>query len=1178
MGRPVEKMTPAYELNGKPINAQAFYKVACDPRRHVAVEACAGAGKTWMLVSRIVRALLDGALPHEILAITFTKRAAGEMRERLHQWLAEFAVADDATLARELSMRGIDHAGDATSMALREALRYLYANLLATGRQVQIRTFHSWFAALLRNAPFSVLQQLALPPNYELLEDDTQAKSQVWRRFYTALMAQPALRADFEAVVFEHGRFQAERALMAALGKRLEFGLADAQGVVDGSVKHFAQQFPQFAGLQLPQEILTRSPANFQLFQQAASALGRASAPTFSAKGVELEQALAQLASADGMGNVQGNVQGKALGNRLEGVLLALLTQAGTQRKFGEKIVGIAVVREAQALALEIQATLQQHAAWVYQQHMARLSRLLIAEFAELKRERGWVDMNDVERAASVMLSDEVLSGWLQQRLDARIRHVLIDEFQDTSPLQWQALFSWLSAYAGAGGGSSGGGSTGGGAGSGGGAPSVFIVGDPKQSIYRFRRAEPQVFKAAKTFVKMGLLGDVLSCDHTRRNAPEVMDAVNTVMNQAMSGVIEGDVYDGFRTHTTESSIAGYVGCLPPICRNAGGADAPQDPEMVWRDSLTEPQTEPEETLRTQEAHQAALWIAQRIANSSVKGVEAGMAPKDIMVLSRKRAGLAPLHEALRALQIASQIGEKTELIDCAEVQDIVALFDVLVSTQHDLSFARVLKSPLFGLEDAALVEIALLHQKQGGSWFELLQKKELLRPALHDLGSVLLKWKRWVDELPPHDALQAIYSQGDVLARFAAAAPAPRRAAVMANLRALPGMALELGGGRFATPYAFVRALKAGGVQATAAVVDNAVRLLTIHGAKGLEADVVLMLDSDVQPPRAESMGVLMQWPGEAAHPLRFVFLASESQPPACCIELLAQDQQERQREELNALYVALTRAKTRLVLSSIEPHRAAAGSWWARLKPLARPLDHEVAQSLALMVSAQNTRSDPDTNTEEATVTILELPPRLANGSVDASFDAPENVAEKTDAEADEAAHSVRGGLLNEAQGEPSAPPESDSSRVGQAMHRLLEWGQGATPRATAGQLAAVAREFDLSALQAQQAADMAQRIRQGAGAWTFDASVLAWAGNEVDLMFEGQTLRLDRLVQRRDTGAWWVLDYKSSAAPLADPTLVTQLARYRAAIQVLYPQAQVVAAFLTGDGEMVLLPGVE
>ncbi len=100
-------MNPAYQHNGQTISAEAFYAIACDPRRNVAVEACAGAGKTWMLVSRIVRALLDGAQPHEILAITFTKRAASEMRERLYQWLAEFSTADAVALARELQIRGV---------------------------------------------------------------------------------------------------------------------------------------------------------------------------------------------------------------------------------------------------------------------------------------------------------------------------------------------------------------------------------------------------------------------------------------------------------------------------------------------------------------------------------------------------------------------------------------------------------------------------------------------------------------------------------------------------------------------------------------------------------------------------------------------------------------------------------------------------------------------------------------------------------------------------------------------------------------------------------------------------------------------------------------------------------------------------------------------------------------
>ncbi len=1074
-------MKAAYEHNGQPVSAEAFYAIACDPRRSVAVEACAGAGKTWMLVSRIVRALLAGAQPHEILAITFTKRAAGEMRERLYEWLEQFAHADDATLARELAMRGFSYKnGPQTPPDGSEQLSNLYQRILATGRAVQIRTFHSWFAALQRSAPMALLQQQGLPLNYELLEDDAPAKALVWRRFYAALVAQPALKADFEAVVLAHGRFQTDKALQAALDKRTEFALADAAGVVDVSVNHFTAQFTEFGGLDEPEELLSSNRFHRQTLRDAAVALGRANAPSFAAKGVALEKAL-----------TAGNPQD---------AFAALLTEKGTPRKFGEKIAGIELIRIAQDLVQRVLAARQQHDAWLYQQRLARLTRLLIAEFTALKHERGWVDMNDIERAALALLGDEVLSGWVQERLDARIRHLLIDEFQDTNPLQWQALWSWLSAYGGAGN-----------------APSVFIVGDPKQSIYRFRRAEPQVFRAAQAFVADpdGLDGELLSCDHTRRNARQVITSVNAAMGAAG----DNDGYDGFRAHTTESHEEGSVGRLAPIPRTKD-LDADASGELgAWRDSLTTPREVPEETLRTLEARQAAAWISQQVAK--------GLQPADIMVLSRKRAGLLPLQDELRALHIPALVGEKTGLIDCCEVLDIVALLDVLVSPQHDLSLARALKSPLFGLGDEALVQIALQRAELGGSWFEVLQKSEQLAPAIQGLGPILMKHKGWLDSLPPHDALQAIYHQGDVWARFAAAAPAAQRASVLANLRALLAVALRLDGGRYATPYAFVRALKAGGLQAPATVSSQAVRLLTIHGAKGLEAEAVLLLDTDTLERNADSMGVLVDWPGEAAAPHKFVFLVSESRPPACALETLAIEQAARQREELNALYVALTRARHTLVLSSITPHRETSQSWWRRLAGLVDEVPAPAALALAGGL-AQALDHLPE----------LPLAPVLpAQAAIDTGAD-----------------------------------EDSDLARTGKAMHRLLERGAWAEP-----QVRAVVREFRLSPAQGQDAAAMAQRILAGAGAWAWDAGVVGWQGNEVELVHEGQTLRLDRLVQRKDTGHeghWWVLDYKSRSAPQDHPELVARMRSYRAAVQAACGGQTVKAAFLTPQGTVVEL----
>ena len=118
---------------------------------------------------------------------------------------------------------------------------------------------------------------------------------------------------------------------------------------------------------------------------------------------------------------------------------------------------------------------------------------------------------------------------------------------------------------------------------------------------------------------------------------------------------------------------------------------------------------------------------------------------------------------------------------------------------------------------------------------------------------------------------------------------------------------------------------------------VGNAVRLLTIHGAKGLEAHTVLLLDTQAAPPKADTMSTLIDWPGEAPSPRRFIFLASESNPPPCAIELLAAEQHEQHREELNALYVAITRAESCLALSSVTPYYQSGPTWWSRLQPAA-------------------------------------------------------------------------------------------------------------------------------------------------------------------------------------------------------------------------------------------------
>ncbi|MDO9199849.1 MAG: 3'-5' exonuclease, partial [Hydrogenophaga sp.] len=352
--------------------------------------------------------------------------------------------------------------------------------------------------------------------------------------------------------------------------------------------------------------------------------------------------------------------------------------------------------------------------------------------------------------------------------------------------------------------------------------------------------------------------------------------------------------------------------------------------------------------------------------------------------------------------------------------------------------------------------------------------------------------------------------------------------------------------GGRFLTPYRLVRALKAGGIKATPSQTPCAVRLLTIHGAKGLEAHTVLMLDTDSGSSKPDNMGVLVDWPGEDAAPRRFVFLASEKAPPACAAGVLLVEQQARALEELNALYVALTRAEHRLVISSFEPHqRGSATSWYQRLQPLAQPLDApDAADALA------------DTPTAQGAATPFVLPSLPAY--VPPAGGAPEPESEQ----------------------QQPAEQGDEPTRMGLALHRLLQWCP--TPAAgfewTAAHLQAVAREFGLSLALAQAAQAMAQRIVAGQAAWAWDAEQLDHWGNEVELFHQGELLRLDRLVRQRGTstapGAWWVLDFKSAEHPERQPALLAQMRRYQQALTDTRPGEVVRLAFINPQGLLLEL----
>ena len=1108
----------AYEVNGRQVDPARFYEVACDPERSVVVEACAGAGKTWMLVSRIVRAWLEGTPPQQILAITFTRKAAGEMRERLHQWLAAFAGMDDAERMQELSIRGVPQSL-LESRAPR--LAQLHREWMEDGRGVEIHTIHGWFSRLVKAAPLDVLAELSLPPELQLIEDIDETWAPLWARFLRSLDARMGDAGDevvdaFSAVLRETGRFNLEAWLREALHNRLELSLADEAGVLEQGVPSAAAWQPRWAAWATPVESVMGDAVS-QAFADVARQLAQASGSLAQAAGAAIADALV-LGSADA---------------RFEALQKALLTDKGEPRK---KLGSSQELAWAQGWLQDLTLATRQEEAHRLHHHMVLLSRAFFAVYADFKRERGLADMADLELAAARLLCDESLSDWVLQRLDSQVRQLLMDEFQDTSPLQWKALGTWLSAYVGAGGSSS---------------VRVFLVGDPKQSIYRFRRADPRVFQAAKRFVIEGLGGELLACDHTRRNAPGVIDLLNEVMGEAAR---EG-AFPGFRPHTTASQADACVLRLPRVPRNeavdADADDAPASappPQPSVRDTLTEPREVVGVTTKGREAAQVATAVAELLRSGARQ-------PQDIFVLARTRAMLNLVAQALDEQGVPHVAPDSTPLIDAPEVQDLLAVVEVLVSTQHDLALAHALRSPVFGVSDDALMLVASLARQHEVSWWDALMQPgdaalQGAEPALLRAASLLAGWQLAAQILPPHDLLTRILLEGEVRERVAATVPASHREQALFHIDALVRHSLEMDAGRDATPYRWVRALRQSLQALPARTQAGAVQLLTIHGAKGLEAEVVFLVDTDPSASRSMSHGLLVDWPEGAAHPQRMAFVRSEAKPPPALAEALQAEREADRREELNALYVAMTRARSSLIVSAHEPFRGPRDvSWWGRL-----------TQARALSESqpwCPQPPIDPHGNrlTEAEPARLRALPGACLARSK------PAVPSGATDASADDA----QGALLR---------------LLGQVVHRGLELLTALpvaerNPVAVSRAVHAAAQALQLPTSRWHEAVERVSSIlaQPGLQPW-LDPQALRWWGNEVTLSDAGEILRIDRLVSVDGPGGpeWWVIDYKLGEQPLAMAAYHAQMARYVAAVRRLQPGEAVRGAFVTGSGQWV------
>ncbi|WP_323744975.1 UvrD-helicase domain-containing protein [Noviherbaspirillum malthae] len=909
----------SHEANGAAVDAADFIGRACDPARSAVVEACAGSGKTWLLVSRMLRLLLAGAAPSQLLAITFTRKAAREMRERLMQLLHELAVQPEPEACRLLLERGVP---ESRLPELLPMARKLYQQVLSSPQGMSIDTFHGWFAKLLQASPLAS----DVPHPYTLAENTGELRREAYLRFMQSL-DRPE-QADARQALFSlyemAGDRNARQLLDAFIDKRAEWWAACGIHCA-GDASRPLSWLHELCGTDALRDArlgLWDDVALIGRIHEVARLLA-AGGKRNRDRAEAIRQALAGDASPAGFSRLLTQFCDERRQPRGNDARHGGL-QGALQDRFGPD--GVEVFRnEFTAIAHALHA-LERRAGeprvLALNQHLFKLGPAYLAHYQAVKAEQRMLDFGDLEWHAYRLMTSEEYAAYLQSRLDARYRHILLDEFQDTNPLQWCILRAWLDAY-------------------GGDAepPSVFIVGDPKQSIYRFRRAEPRVFAAARDMLAHGG-ADVLRTSQTRRNAGSIVDVLNTVFANNPA----------YAPHTTLNGQSGAVWRLPLAQgdRPAAGHAAASAPIRL-HDPLTDERQEDEDTRRLNEGRAVASAICAAMQDMARRtGRPARWS--DVMVLVRKRTHLNAYENAFRMAGVPFVSEQQGGLLASLEAADLMALLDFLVMPADSLALAQVLKTPIFGASDEDLIRLARCGGDSGRYWWLRLQEcaadPVCTSPALRRAAVLLAEWQQAAISLPVHELLDLIVHRGELVQRYAAAAAPAMRPQVTGNIDAFVELGLRFDDRPCSSLPKFIRSLRLlqqgedaeAPAEAAVGSMQDAVRISTIHGAKGLEASIVALVDANHSQVPRDDAGILCQWPLHADEPTHFSCYGRSDERGAARDALFAEEERLRQQEDWNLLYVAATRASELFIVSGVAGLRGALadgcieGSWYHR------------------------------------------------------------------------------------------------------------------------------------------------------------------------------------------------------------------------------------------------------
>lgn len=1088
-----------------------FNRIALDPERSVVVEACAGSGKTWLLVARIVRLLLAGVPPSGILAITFTRKAAREMRARLDEWLRFCASADDDAVRQFLRERAI--AEDELDAKLPLA-RGLFETVLTAQPGVTISTFHAWFLEVIQRAPLETgLAGLGLAEQTMLLHQHA------WAQFTRQLVQHPdtPLALGMQDLLAEFGLSSTRKLLQNFLHRRTEWW---AYTESQADPLHYAlANLQREIGIAIDADIAAKlvTDTGFTAdLHEYARLMGLNTATTQKRAAGIIDALSADLSTEQRFQQLSLTIL------KADGGIYSLTASAAVEKRLGAAGQDALIDLHQRIGERLVQARRQRlaQASYHVNARVLSLGAALLEHYQAVKREARVLDFGDVEWQVAQLLSNSEHAEYIQLKLDTRYSHILLDEFQDTNPVQWRVLQAWFEAAHQAGQ-----------------MPRIFLVGDPKQSIYRFRGAEAQLFDLAKRYLSERGAA-CLSQNHTRRSTAPIIAALNATFARL------ADTYPLFAAHEVyEHERPGRV----EVLHLAAAPQTEAAADTRYRNPLTEARKDDaENNAREIEAGQLAARINEIAAHWVIDDARGGTRParfSDIMILVRNRTHLARYERALKHAQIPYTSARRGGLLDSMEIGDLLSLLQFLVAPNADLALARVLRAPVFACSDADLLAIRAMQLQSGSKhWWPAMQMLELPDANLRRALSMLHHWIGLAGQLPVHDLLDRIYFEANLIARYRSAVPAALRDSVTANLSAFIELTLTLSGGRYPSLPRFLEEVadlrqdsEENPDEGETLETGNTVTIHTVHGAKGLEAPIVWLLDAGARKSKADNYRVLLDWEPDAPRPTHFSLVTTQERAADYQQIYLDKEAQHAQREDFNLLYVAMTRARQALIVSGVANNRSSAGDW------------HQTI----LAALGQG---------EESAIYGNDLAARAVSIGTD-SASVPASVA-------------LPAGInLPCPTGEYTSSDHTAAADYGTLVHLLLE---AITPPQAMLDENLLHLQFGAHAQFAAALHHARTIVNQPHLQHFFDPAQYRRAYNELGyLRLDGNAYRIDRLVEF-DTEVW-ILDYKTDQTGNPQQLIErhrTQLTEYQAAMRASFPAHSIHCAIISATGELVKL----